>query len=123
MSLIESLPHTADIGHVHYQQDTGQLGAETEVTEAAYVVAEPCWIQPLSAAETVKYRARNQDVTHKVYLQRDPGLRLDDRLIAADGLRSCPWAGREFVFKAFDETTAGMDMLWKAIVQISQEPT
>jgi hypothetical protein len=123
MSLIDQLPHTAAIHHVSYSQDDGGLGGETENNQAAYVVAEPAWFQPLSTSEVNKYGQRNQEVSHKVYLQRDPGLRLDDRLIAASGLRTCPWAGREFSFVAFDEATAGFGLLWKAIVKIETEPT
>ena len=122
-TLIDSLPHKADINRQAYSQATDDLGAEIPVDAAPYAENEPAWFQVLSANSVNAYRARNQTVTHACYLQRNPGLTLGDRIVAKNGDDAdCPYAGDEFEFVVFHEASAGAGILWKAIVKIVQEP-
>lgn len=121
MSLTEAMPHLADLQHVAYTQNEG--GDETQTAQTAYAADEPCWFQVASATEVKAFAARNQEVTHRVYFGRDPGLRLADVLTAKDGDdQACPYNGQEFEFIAFAECTAGFGILWKAMVKLVKEP-
>ncbi len=120
MSLIETLPHKIDIAHITYTQDAS--GADVENDPVIYIADEPAWIQPLSNREIDFYKSRNQDVSHKVYLTRNPGIALADVITAKDGDDvACPYAGRHLLFRGFAEATAGIGLLWKALCYINQE--
>jgi hypothetical protein len=120
MSLLENLPHLADLQHVGYTQD--RSGSDVESAQAAYVTDEPAWFQPLPANEVMLYKSRNQDVTHKLYMTRNPGLKLSDIITAKDGEdQTCPYNGQAFYVKAFSEATAGLDLLWKVLVSNNKE--
>jgi hypothetical protein len=112
------MPHAVDLNRTHYQQGAG--GAEVPSNQPAYVTDEPAFIQTAGAREISEFKARNMNVTHHVFLQRNPGLKLGDRLIARDGILSCPYVGREFAVRSFNECTAGLGLLWEAWCELGK---
>ena len=119
--LFDSLPHYVDVFRVSYTQDSS--GADVQsVAGTAYAEDEPAWVQPLSSREQTIFQSRNQEITHKIYLASDPGLKLSDVLVAKNGDNiDCPYNGIRFKFIAFAEATAGIGILWKALVKVNQE--
>ena len=119
--LFENLPHYVDVFRVSYTQDS--TGSDVEaVAGTPYAADEPAWVQALSSREQTIYQSRNQEVTHKIYIRSNVGLKLSDVLTAKNGDNvDCPYNGVRFKFIAFAEATAGIGILWKALVKVNQE--
>lgn len=117
MSLLDSFPHTVDLARVTYTADP--LGGDVpSENPTPYAEAESAWVQPASANTIREFQQRNQQVSHTVYLRRNPGLKLDDVMTVHGG----PYDGAVLAIVSFNETTAGLGLAWQAICQISREP-
>ena len=118
MSLLDSdsLPHAIDIAHVSYANDS--LGGDVPTEASAYAANQPAWVQPSSAASIKEFKLRNMNVTHDVYLNENPGLRLDDVITVTSG----PYEDATLTIKGFRECTAGLGYGWLVVCEISREP-
>jgi hypothetical protein len=113
MSLPENLPHQCNLYRATVRRDDEGSGDYEDVASSAYAAEEPCWVQPATAAEILRFQRRDHLVTHTVYFTRDPGFKLSDKLDVATG----PYAGTRMTIRAFNEATAGIGVLWQAFCQ------
>lgn len=115
MSLLdtENWPHTCDIYRNAVAND--DFGGRS-ITRAGtpYADDKPCWYQEASHSQVVEFAAKGQKVTHAIYLEDNPGLKLNDSIIVLDG----PHAGKEFAIRSFDTCTVGFDLLWEVMAEI-----
>jgi hypothetical protein len=106
----DNMPHAIDIHHVEYIQD--DFGGDAiDPDSGPFATDEPCWIQTPSASTIKIFAARNQNVTHTIYVTRNPdafGVRLDDQITVKSG----PYAGVILSILAWREATVGMGLLW-----------
>ena len=114
MSLLSEMPHEIDIYHVTYPQDG--LAAHVP-TETRYARAQAADVQPASTAVINEFKARDQNVTHQVFLQSNPGLRLDDVIVVGSG----PYDGTRLSIRGFHEATAGRGLAWMIAAESDRE--
>jgi hypothetical protein len=119
MSLLDNMPHAIDVNHVTSSRD--EFIGTTPVDADFYVTEEPAFIQTAGSREVREFASRGIAVTHQVFLQRDPGLRLNDRVIARDGVLACPYAGKEFMVRSWDECTTGFGLAWVVSCEIYRQ--
>jgi hypothetical protein len=117
MSLLDNLPHTCDLFRTGVVADDTGSGDHEQVDATAYIADEPCWVQPASAAEIIHFQRRDQIVTHKVYFNRDPGVRLTDKLDVTSG----PYDGSRLTIRTHADSGAGLGLLWKVMAEIDRE--
>lgn len=119
MSLPENLPHLADIYVLKPVQD--EIGGDHEEAQLSESDVA-CWVQPASDREITQFQRRDQNVTHSVYFQGNPGLRPGYVIVPKDGAQaSCPFAGATLEVKSANETTAGLGVLWKVMCEEVQQ--
>lgn len=115
MSLLdtENWPHTCDIYRTTVANDDA---GGTTLTQAATPYAEDkaCWYQEASHNQITEYQADGMRVTHVIYLEDNPGLKLNDAIIVSGG----PHDGKEFAIRSYDTCTVGFDLLWEVMVEI-----
>jgi hypothetical protein len=115
MSLLDSgnWPHTCDIFRTI---PTNDEAGGTVLTQAGtpYADDQACWYQEASHSQVTEFQAKGQKVTHVIYLESNPGLKLNDAIIVTGG----PHDGKEFAIKSFDTCTVGFDLLWEVMAEI-----
>lgn len=117
MSLLDNFPHTIDISRVTAAQ--GQY-VSNKLTKAAtpYLEDVAAWVQPADAKTVKEFAARDQVVTHTVFVQSLPsGIKLSDLVDVTSG----PYSGYELKVRAWREATAGLSMAWKLICEGNRE--
>jgi hypothetical protein len=115
--LPQNLPHLCDIHKSYWVRD--DLVAQYD-DPTTFLTAEPCWVQPASQSEVYQYGRRDQVVTHTVYFNRNVGIRPGYIIYPTDGSITCPFDGATLEVRAYNETTAGLGVLWKAMVEEMQ---
>lgn len=105
MTILESLPHVADVYRRSWTNDSyaAAVPAETKVQSSL-----ACWVQSASASAISRYQSSDQNVTHQILLNADPGLRLGDIVIPTTGT----FANRRLTITAFAERTSGLGWMW-----------
>jgi hypothetical protein len=117
MSLFDNLPHTINLSRVGVNRDE-LLGETHDKDPTPYLEDEPAFVQPASQREVLEFKARDQAVTHKVYVNSLPtGIVLTDILDVTYG----PYAGTSLVVKGWLEATAGVTDKWKIMGEITRE--
>ena len=103
MSVLD-LPHVVD---VHVQVNSrDKYGGTTRYAVAVYE-DEPAWVQPTSAKDAIEYERRGMEVSHVVYFNRDLGLTTEHTI---------DHGGKSYTVKGFQDASAGLSVVWKAIV-------
>lgn len=115
MSLLDNLPHTCDILRPTIAQDA--LGGDYEASESAYLSDEPCWVQPASASKIIEFAKRDQVVTHRVFFNRNPSIRLTDKIRVTSG----EYSGKTLTVATDADASAGMGILWEVYAEIDRE--
>ena len=107
MSLLESLPHRVAIQRRTTVADAYGGSRESWATVSGQSSVE-AWVQPAGAAEITMFEKRGQSISHTVYFNADPVIDESCRLI---------FNGKVLTFRYFQETSAGLEVLWMAFVQ------
>ncbi len=110
MSLLNNMPHT--VKHERLGHTNSALGS-TVPSKTTIVAEVECWIQGLSRREISEFQKRDQEVTHKIMFTSDPSLRAGDLLTPTEG----DYLGAEFTFQAYSDSSAGLGVVWKAVVR------
>jgi hypothetical protein len=117
VSLFDNLPHTFNLSRVTVSQDD-YLGENHVKDSSPYLEDEPGFVQPAGQREIVEFAARDQVVTHKVYVLGLPsGIKLTDILDVTDG----PYDGYSLKVKGWVECTAGLADGWKIMCEATRE--
>jgi len=111
MTLLESLPHTADVYRRSWRND--QYGAAFPAGETKIKSDLACWVQSASSAAITEARQRDQRVTHQILCNADPALRLEDIVIPSAGV----FANERFTIHSFGERTSGLGWMWVLYVE------
>jgi len=110
MSLVDSLPHLCTIKQSAWVQDDN--GADYDNPEIVEEGAA-CWVQPASDRQITEFQKRDQNVTHQVYFNTNKRLKPGHFLLPTTG----PFAGAYLEVKSYNETTAGLGVLFKAMCE------
>jgi len=66
-----------------------------------------CFVQPIRQRDRLEYDRRNMVVTHQIYFNQD--YELDTNYVIVRN-------GKEYKVIAYDEASAGIGIVWKAMV-------
>ena len=116
MSLLDNMPHAVDIRRTTYDSDD-LAGDYEKPTVAAYCANEPAWVQSAGPTVVKDFKNRDQNVTHVVFLDNNPGLRLSDKITVLSG----PYIDEVLIVRGFREVTAGMDLAWAIYAETDRE--
>jgi len=114
MSLLDNFPHTIDLARATYS--VGGYGGDKH-TLTSFITGEAAWVQVASQKEIAEFAKKDQDVSHKIYLRRDPGLQLDDDILVHGG----PYDGKHLKAKSWADATAGLGYAWKLFASLNRE--
>jgi len=109
MSLLNVWPHRVR----HDRRTTTRTASLGQRHAAATISASvKCWIQQASQAEVKEFAKQDHDVSVKIYMPEDPGLRPGDELVVISGPS---YVGEEFDYQAGQDATAGLAAMHKAM--------
>jgi len=98
------MPHVVDVHNFVNSRD--RYGGLSNYQVVAYA-DEPAWVQPASAKDVVEYERRGVVITHVVYFLRNLALTTEHRIVHD---------GKSYIVTGFQDASAGLSVLWKAIV-------
>lgn len=106
MTLLDNMPHRATHVRPRYEEQDDLSDLAKLESVAAGV---ECWVQNAGRNDVIEYGKRDQRVTHKVFFNGDPALRVGDRLTITSGPSH---VGADLKFLAISDRSAGLGVLW-----------
>jgi hypothetical protein len=120
VSLLDNMPGECSVKRPVYALDKYGGDAPTYLTVKTGLA---CWPQPASASQILEFAKRDQQITHSVFFPggqpswtyngESQSLQPGDVISMTDGA----FDGQEFEFKSGDDSSAGLAVVWRAMVE------